>query len=173
MNARIQEKENTMKIPVDEASVTQGCAKKIGVYCRSATGRQSIVRQRKMAEHYCKHNNLRIDYLYIDEGVSGLTPFKLRPAGVQILQDIQHGTLNTLLICSLDRISRNVRTFEVLTHLQKSGVEITIIQQPAGNLAESNSSSVWLPERGSFLERVMNFYSGNGRFRSYRSQCAV
>ena len=65
-------------------------------YVRISTREQKIDRQ------------IKGDYKYYVDEVSGLIPFKQRPSAKRLIRDIEIGKVNHLTIHSIDRLGRNV-----------------------------------------------------------------
>ena len=65
----------------------------------------SMDNQIKLAEFYCKNNNLEIVEKYIDNGYSGTT-FD-RHSFQNLLDDIDYSLINTIMIKDLSRLGGN------------------------------------------------------------------
>jgi len=77
-----------------------------GLYARVSTDDQNIEQQIKLLKDYSKRNNLNIR-TYNDFDVSAISlPFKERPAGKQLLKDLERGKLQGILVSKWDRIER-------------------------------------------------------------------
>lgn len=83
---------------------------KVGSYIRlsrdeSYSNSDSIDNQIKLTDFYCEENNLEVIDKYIDNGYSGTT-FE-RPAFKKLLEDIEDGLINTVIVKDLSRLGRN------------------------------------------------------------------
>ena len=83
---------------------------KVGSYIRlsrdeSYSNSDSIYNQIKLTDFYCEENNLEVIDKYIDNGYSGTT-FE-RPAFKKLLEDIEDGLINTVIVKDLSRLGRN------------------------------------------------------------------
>ncbi len=83
---------------------------KVGSYIRlsrdeSYSNSDSIDNQIKLTDFYCEENNLEVIDKYIDNGYSGTT-FE-RPAFKKLLEDIENGLINTVIVKDLSRLGRN------------------------------------------------------------------
>lgn len=83
---------------------------KVGSYIRlsrdeSYSNSDSIDNQIKLTDFYCKENNLEVIDKYIDNGYSRTT-FE-RPAFKKLLEDIEDGLINTVIVKDLSRLGRN------------------------------------------------------------------
>lgn len=125
-------------------------------YIRVSTGNQKTERQLVK-----KHPN---EKLFIDV-ISGAIPFKERPKGQELLQDIQNGIINYISVHSIDRLGRNL--FDILSTLEllndkkiilkvdNLGIESLIDNKPnyAFKLIISVMGSIAEMERETLLER--------------------
>lgn len=83
---------------------------KVGSYIRlsrdeSYSNSDSIDNQIKLTDFYCEENNLEVIDKYIDNGYSGTT-FE-RPAFKNLLEEIENGLINTVIVKDLSRLGRN------------------------------------------------------------------
>ena len=84
-----------------------------GIYIRVSTEEQardgfSIHAQREKLTKYAEANDWHVFDFYIDNGISGKNLNK-RPEITRLLQDIQDGKVNNVLIYKLDRLTRSVK----------------------------------------------------------------
>ena len=84
--------------------------KKIIGYIRTSTDKQnnSITLQTHKITDYCEKNNLFLDDLIIDEGLSG-KDIKNRKGFHSIMEMIENGEIDTLIVLSLSRWGRNLK----------------------------------------------------------------
>jgi hypothetical protein len=64
-------------------------------YCRVSSAqqeeRETIQNQIDFAQNYCKLNNIELQHIYKDDGVTGTLPLNERPAGQELLHDAKNG----------------------------------------------------------------------------------
>lgn len=125
-------------------------------YIRISTSNQKAERQLVK-----KHPD---EKLYIDV-ISGATPFKERPKGQELLQDIEKEIINYISVHSIDRLGRNLfdilSTLEVLNEklivlkVDNLGIESLIKGKPnhAFKLIISVMANIAEMERETLLER--------------------
>ena len=128
-------------------------------YNRTSTINQSGERYKLDKEGY--------DLTLFDKGVSGKVPFKEREKGKFLIELIQNGEVETLVVEELSRLGRN--TVDVLTTLQwleEMGVNVVVRgmgnlqshidgkKNPIWNLITSVMSSLYELEREQIRERT-------------------
>lgn len=125
-------------------------------YIRVSTGNQKTERQLVK-----NHPN---EALYVDV-ISGAIPFKERPKGKEILQEIDNGNIKYISVHSIDRLGRNLfdilSTLEVLNDnkvilkVDNLGIESLVKDKPnhAFKLIISVMANIAEMERESLLER--------------------
>lgn len=125
-------------------------------YIRVSTSNQNTERQLVK-----KHQN---EALFIDV-ISGAVPFKERPKGKEILDEIEKGRINFISVHSIDRLGRNL--FDILSTLEvlyekkvnlkvdNLGIESLVNKKPnhAFKLIISVMANIAEMERESLLER--------------------
>jgi DNA invertase Pin-like site-specific DNA recombinase len=114
-----------------------------------------------------KMDKERYDLTLFDKGVSGKVPFKEREKGMVLVQLIQNGEVETIVVEELSRLGRN--TVDVLTTLQwleEKGVNVVVRgmgnlqshvdgkKNPIWNLITSVMSSLYELEREQIKERT-------------------
>ena len=72
---------------------------KIGYYLRTSHYLQNIGTQVDKVEDHWK--------VYKDEGISGRISFNERPSGRKLLEDINKGKINEVVVLRIDRLGRN------------------------------------------------------------------
>ncbi|MEH7154713.1 recombinase family protein [Neobacillus drentensis] len=75
-------------------------------YIRS-NDRESLNSQNLKGEKYARQNSLSFSFI-VDAKTSGLKPFSERPGMRKILQMVEDGIVETVIVDSLNRISRDV-----------------------------------------------------------------
>jgi len=110
-------------------------ALKVAVYARVSTDeqreKQTIETQVEKAKDFCRLHDLEVYDFYLDEGISGITPFEERPEGKRLLEDAAQKKFSTVVIYKLDRVGRDIlviRSF--LDTLAKYGVAFRSITEP-------------------------------------------
>lgn len=125
-------------------------------YIRVSTGNQNTERQLVK-----KHPN---EALFIDV-ISGAIPFKERPKGKELFDEVEKGTVNYISVHSIDRLGRNL--FDILSTLEilyekkvnlkvdNLGIESLVNEKPnhAFKLIISVMANIAEMERESLLER--------------------
>ena len=128
-------------------------------YNRTSTLNQTGERYKMDKEGY--------DLTLFDKGVSGKVPFKEREKGMVLVQLIENGEVETIVVEELSRLGRN--TVDVLTTLQwleEKGVNVVVRgmgnlqshfdgkKNPIWNLITSVMSSLYELEREQIKERT-------------------
>lgn len=97
----------------------------VGIYIRVSTDEQakegySLSAQRERLKAFCIAQDWHDFKFYVEEGVSGRTT--KRPKLKELLQHVEQGSINTLLVYRLDRLTRSVRDLHnLLDKLDKNG----------------------------------------------------
>jgi DNA invertase Pin-like site-specific DNA recombinase len=114
-----------------------------------------------------KMDEEKYDMTLFDKGVSGKVPFKEREKGIVLVQLIEKGEVETIVVEELSRLGRN--TVDVLTTLQwleEKGVNVVVRgmgnlqsqvdgkKNPIWNLITSVMSSLYELEREQIKERT-------------------
>ena len=102
------------------------------LYARTSTHEQkeknTIEIQRQAADAYREVYNLGGEYL--DDGVSGTTPFEERPGGAQLLKDAAKGAFNHVVVNKIDRFGRKASVIHhAVEKLKQYGVTFSSIQE--------------------------------------------
>ncbi len=71
----------------------------------------SLSAQKKHLQDYAKAHNLKVVNTYVDEGVSGRKPIRLRPALQEMLADAQENQFDLILFIKIDRYFRSVAEY--------------------------------------------------------------
>lgn len=109
--------------------------RRVAIYVRVSTEEQalkgfSIEAQKEALIEYCKKHNMKIVYIYADEGISGAKPPLKRPGLKQLLDDVEAGKIDMILFTKLDRWFRSVKEyFKVQEILDDNKVEWKAIQE--------------------------------------------
>ena len=87
---------------------------------------QSLGVQERQIRGHAQILGLEVDRVFVEEGVSGSKPLKLRPQGVALLAALQPG--DTIITAKLDRMFRSaLDALEVLGELKERGVALHMI----------------------------------------------
>lgn len=87
-----------------------------GLMVRVSTDEQvlngdSLQAQEETLVKYANDNGMKIVKIYRDEGFSARKPVLKRPAMLSLLEDVQAGKIDIILVTKLDRFFRNVKEF--------------------------------------------------------------
>ena len=152
---------------------------RIACYERVSTEEQaihgySIPAQKEVLTAYCKSHDYIIIGHYTDEGISGAKPASKRPAMARLLQDVEHGLVDLVLFCKLDRWFRNVQEyFKVQEVLDAHGCSWNAVQEDYetetanGRMIVSIMLSLAQKEREKTAERVravFDYRAAKGEF---------
>lgn len=111
--------------------------KQVVGYCRVSTLEQKkkgygIDIQIRDVHFFAEQNQLTIEKIYKDEGESGIN--EERKELKQLLKDCRKGKVGTIILPSLDRLSREVRIAENLFHqFNELEIKILIVDMPQYN----------------------------------------
>lgn len=80
---------------------------------------------------FCSEHNVTYTELYLEQGISGKTPFNQRPAARKLLERAAAGHINCLLVSTIDRLGRNHTVlWEAIDELKSLGVDIKAANEP-------------------------------------------
>ncbi|HUN53731.1 MAG TPA: recombinase family protein [Smithella sp.] len=111
-----------------------GKKKLVAAYCRVSTLEQKkkgygIDIQKRDIEKYAENQGLLVDSFYLDEAKSGVS--ERRTALNKLVRNCKSGEVGTIIVSSLDRLSRDLRFTENLLHdLNEVGVTVFIADMP-------------------------------------------
>ncbi|GGC97693.1 recombinase family protein [Enterococcus wangshanyuanii] len=87
------------------------------LYSRSATDdKQAIDKQMTELNNYCEENNIQNFKHYIDNNESGAN--LNRPAFKEVMQDLEAGKIDKIIVTNITRISRNLSGVAQIIHCQ-------------------------------------------------------
>ena len=98
---------------------------KVYGYCRLAfENEEEMAEQAKLIEDYCKDNDLKLDSIFYDNGVSGI---KLERDGLnKMLSVLQKGDI--IIVKNLARLTRSIKHCMVLTErIEEIGATLRVI----------------------------------------------
>ena len=136
--------------------------KKVVGYIRTSTDHQSnsITLQTHQITDYCEKNNLPLDDLIVDEGLSG-KDIKNRKGFHQIMEMIEKGEVNTLIVLSLSRWGRNLKhTYESVEMMIQKDTNFVSLKEsfdlstPIGRFQMNLFNSLYQMEREIISDRV-------------------
>jgi len=99
-------------------------------YCRASTDDQKITLkdQEDKIKSYCSYKNFKLIETYIDSGISGSINAKDRPEMKKLLERLQNGEGNGVIVSKLDRLSRNSKDVIVLMdYFNKNEIQLIIL----------------------------------------------
>ena len=138
--------------------------KKIIGYIRTSTDKQgnSITLQTHQITDYCEKNNLVLDELIIDEGLSG-KDIKNRKGFHSVLEMLENGELGTLIVLSLSRMGRNfIQNYQTIEKMIDKGSNLISLKEnvdlstPMGRFSLNIMNSLYEMEREMISERVVD-----------------
>ena len=131
-------------------------------YIRTSTDRQenSITLQTHQITDYCEKINLNLDELIVDEGLSG-KDIKNRKGYNRIMEMIENGEVDTLIVLSLSRWGRNLKqnyeSIELMMNKETNFISLkeqVDLSTPMGRFMVNVMSSLYQMEREMISERV-------------------
>jgi DNA invertase Pin-like site-specific DNA recombinase len=134
---------------------------KAAIYCRIATkNSDSIELQEAILRNFAKENNIDVDKVYTDNGVSGLTLD--RPAFCAMMTDIENGKVDCILAKDVARICRDFLCFGTwLNKMRGKGVRVICVNDEFDSTATSDKVRAKL--RGALLQQYKEMQSAKIR----------
>lgn len=107
----------------------------VALYCRVSSEDQAqsgtIEAQLHFLRRFCELYGLTVAGEYLDEGVSGTTPFAERPEGSRLLADARDGRFTTVLVYKVDRLARRLKVLlTVYEELEQLGITLRSATEP-------------------------------------------
>lgn len=99
-------------------------------YCRASTEDQKITLkdQEDKIKNYCGYKGHKIIECYIDGGVSGSINAKERPEMKKLLERLQKGEGDGIIVTKIDRLSRNSNDFiSMLDYFNNNNIQLIIL----------------------------------------------
>jgi putative DNA-invertase from lambdoid prophage Rac len=147
-------------------------------YTRVSTDRQadegeSLSVQQRVIEGYAMMQDLTLDQIFVERGVSGAKPLRDRPEGAKLLASLKAG--DVVITPKLDRMFRSaLDALDVLGQIQKRGVSLHMIDlggDVTGNgiskLVFTILSAVAEAERDRIRERIRDVKADQRRRQRY------
>ena len=136
--------------------------KKVIGYIRTSTNLQSnsVEMQKHKIKDYCEMNNLILDELILDEGLSG-KDIKNRKGFNSVIEMIENKELDTLIVLSLSRMGRNLKqNYETIEKMIDTDTNFISLKEnvdlstPMGRFMVNIMNSLYQMEREMISERV-------------------
>ena len=135
--------------------------KRVVLYGRCSTDRQSVDHQLNQLREISKRNDWEIVEVYLDEGFSGSLGRDKRPSFDRLLKDVNRKKFDGILVWSIDRLGRSLQDLvSFLNDIQSKNVDLYIHQQgldtstPTGRLMFSLVGCFGEYEKNIIRERV-------------------
>ena len=137
-------------------------SKKIAIYARVSTDKQSTENQLLELRTLCTRLGYTIVQEYTDNGISGAKSRDERPALNELLRDASRRQFEMVMCWSIDRLGRSLQNLvEILNELQALKIDLYFLQQamdtttPSGRMIFSVFGAIGEFERNLIRERVM------------------
>jgi DNA invertase Pin-like site-specific DNA recombinase len=124
-------------------------------YVRVSTIKQvdngdSLEAQRRQIEGYAQMRDLKIDHVFVEEGVSGSIPVTQRPKGGPLLDVLVKG--DVLVAAKLDRLFRSaLDALRTVEDLNRRGVSLHLLDL-GGDVSASGMAKLFLTVAAAFAE---------------------
>ena len=90
--------------------------------------KNSVNVQLEQVENYCNQNNLKLDKVFVDKGISGTKSDRTKYQ--EVVELINSGQVDTLIVLSLSRLSRSVKeTCKVVEILKKTNTNLISLKE--------------------------------------------
>ena len=91
----------------------------------------SVETQRKLITDFCKNNDITLDKIIVDEGISGSGEKTTKRDGYNSIMDmIENGEVNTLVVISISRWGRNLgQIYKSVQLMETKGVKFLSIKE--------------------------------------------
>ena len=104
--------------------------KKVVIYGRGSTNKQTVDNQLNQLREISTRNDWEVVNEYIDEGISGSLGRDKRPSFDQLLKDVNRKKFDGILVWSIDRLGRSLQDLvSFLNDIQSKKVDLYIHQQ--------------------------------------------
>lgn len=102
--------------------------KKVIVYTRVSTEKQTLAQQERTVFEWLKAHNLEATHTVSDEGVSGGVSYRYRNLGKEVIPMLRHGDM--LIVSEISRLGRSMSDINKLVseELKPRGVRLVVVQ---------------------------------------------
>lgn len=102
--------------------------KKVIVYTRVSTEKQTLTQQERTVFEWLKAHNLEATHTVSDEGVSGGVSYRYRNLGKEVIPMLRHGDM--LIVSEISRLGRSMSDINKLVseELKPRGVRLVVVQ---------------------------------------------
>jgi len=138
--------------------MTSGAA--IAVYARTSTAEQSVSldEQARACCAYARARGRAVAGVYVDEAVSGSTPFATRPAAAAILAAVSEGRVDGIVAVRLDRLFRSASDcLTAVTAWERRGLALHLVELGGQSVDTSSATGrLFVSMLASFAEFERN-----------------
>jgi len=153
---------NTQVLSFLETTWEQTMTKRIAIYARVSTDKQTVDNQLIELRSLCERLGYTIVQEYTDNGISGAKSRSDRPALDLLLKDATRRKFDMVMCWSIDRLGRSLQHLvEILNELQALRIDLFFQQQgmdtstPSGRMIFSVFGAIGEFERNLIRERVL------------------
>jgi len=137
-------------------------SKRIAIYARVSTDKQTCENQLQELRAIAERMNYTIIAEFIDNGISGMKTRQDRPALDQLMKSATQRKFDMVMCWSIDRLGRSLQNLvEILNELQAMKIDLFFLQQgmdtstPSGRMIFSVFGAIGEFERNLIRERVI------------------
>lgn len=119
---------------------------------QAADGKTSLETQRRVIRGVVmQHDNWPEPIFFEDIGVSGSIPFRERPEGSKLFEQLQPGDI--LIVAKMDRLFRSASdALNTVEHFQKIHVKLIIADMGSEPVTENGTAKMWFTMLAAFAE---------------------
>jgi DNA invertase Pin-like site-specific DNA recombinase len=136
--------------------------KRIALYARVSTDKQTCENQLQELRTIAERMNYTIVAEFVDNGISGMKTRQNRPALDQLMKSATQRKFDMVMCWSIDRLGRSLQNLvEILNELQAMKIDLFFLQQgmdtstPSGRMIFSVFGAIGEFERNLIRERVI------------------
>ena len=136
--------------------------KRIAIYARVSTDKQTCENQLQELRVIAERMNYTIVSEFVDNGISGMKTRQDRPALDQLMKSATQRKFDMVMCWSIDRLGRSLQNLvEILNELQAMKIDLFFLQQgmdtstPSGRMIFSVFGAIGEFERNLIRERVI------------------
>jgi site-specific DNA recombinase len=133
---------------------------------------QTFENQKQLIEAHCRQHGIPLTEWYLDNDVTGVMPFDLRPEGKRLLAAARRQEFDTVIVYKLDRIGRDTRLIlNIISEFADLGIQFVSLKDGDGIDNSSPNGRLMTTMHAAFasLERDMILQ----RTRDGRERCAA